>query len=378
MLSTVSTLEQQPDKSWLVGIQKNHLAQENSMVRSKIVFAGAGGGTLRILQKAALPEVRGYAGMPVSGKFLVCQNPDIIVQNKNKVYSPAAVGAPPMSVPHLDWRTIYGRDCIFFGPFAGFKPTVFNNTGSPLDWLATLNPGNLMALVKTGLYNMDLVKYLVKELAASKQKQLDTLRLFVPDAKAEDWTMVWAGQRITTVHPNGALQFGTEVMSSKDKTLVGLLGASPGASVSPHIAIEVLDHFQAAIDNQSEWHSALAQMIPSYGRSINDEPGLYEKVAAKANDVLLYGSLSGFATAKRNIHKTFQRLDTSADGSLSYDEMRVFLSAQGVDAKSIDALIEKLDADKSGDISHSEFTAGFADFITGQLLSGKEGKKQEA
>merc|ERR1719321_207937 len=142
------------------------------MVRAKMVFAGAGGGTLRVLQKAGLPEVRGYAGMPVSGKFLVCQNPAIVAQNSNKVYAPAAVGAPPMSVPHLDWRTIYGRDCIFFGPFAGFKPTIFNNTGSPLDWLKTLNPGNILPIVKTGWSNLDLVKYLVKELFASKQKQL--------------------------------------------------------------------------------------------------------------------------------------------------------------------------------------------------------------
>jgi malate dehydrogenase (quinone) len=338
-------------------------------MRAKLVFAGAGGGTLRLLQKAGLPEVQGYAGMPVSGKFLVCQNPAIVSQNSNKVYSPAAVGAPPMSVPHLDWRTIYGRDCIFFGPFAGFKPTVFNNKGGPLDWLRTLNLRNIMPLVKTGLYNLDLVQYLLKEVFAGKQSQLDTLREFVPDAKAEDWIMVWAGQRITTVHPNGTLQFGTEVVASKDRTLVGLLGASPGASVSPAIAIEVLDHFELAAKDEKQWQKTLAQMIPSYGRNINQEPGLYEKVFAKAKDVLLEGATSGHAAGKENLQKTFQRLDTDQSGNLSVEELRTHLVAQGVSARSIQALITKLDTDKSGDIDLDEFTAGYAHFIHGQLRS---------
>jgi len=372
LLSTVASLVQQPDKSWLVGIKKNHLASKNSMVRTKIVFAGAGGGTLRVLQMAGLPEVRGYAGMPVSGKFLVCQSPEVIAQNKNKVYSPAAVGAPPMSVPHLDWRTIYGRDCIFFGPFAGFKPTVFNNTGSPLDWLCMLNLGNLWPLVKTGLKNMDLMKYLIKELFASKQRQLGTLREFVPDARAEDWTMIWAGQRITTVHPDGKLMFGTEVMASADKTIVGLLGASPGASVSPHIALEVLDHFEAATMHQQQWHAALAQMIPSYGRDINSVPGLYDQVFAKVEDVLLTGELSGHWAANQHIERTFKRLDVHKSGTMSVEELRQHLEAQGVEAEAITAIVDRLDADKSGEITQSEFTAGFSDFVTGQLKTNRQ------
>jgi len=294
----------------------------------------------------------------------------VVAQNRNKIYSPAAVGAPPMSVPHLDWRTIYGQDCIFFGPFAGFKPTVFNQKGaiaSTMDWFATLKMHNIVPLIKTGLYNLDLVKYLVKELAASKDKQLETLRAFYPEAKAEDWTMIWAGQRITTVHPSGALQFGTEVMASKDKTIVGLLGASPGASVSPSIAIECLDHFEAASEFHQQWHSALAQMIPSYGRDMNTEPGLYEKTWARCSEVLLYGELSGHQTAQQNTEKVFNRLDIDSSGSLSIEELHLHLQKQGVAAESIDAIIKKLDADRSGDITRDEFKAGFSDFITGQL-----------
>lgn len=179
--------------------------------------------------------------------------------------------------------------------------------------------------------------------------------------------MVWAGQRIQTVHPDGTLQFGTEVVVNRDKTLVGLLGASPGASVSPHIAIEVLDHFAAAGEHQQQWHAALAQMIPSYGRDINEEPGLYDKIFAKAQEVLL----EGYFTSKQNITKTFKRLDVDGSGSLSVEELRTHLRAQGVSSLSIDALIDKLDEDRSGDISQDEFTAGFADFVTGQVKGSR-------
>eukprot|EP00961_Rhodomonas_salina_P303654 3941316-Rhodomonas_salina.1 len=232
---------------------------------------------------AGIPEIRGYAGMPVSGKFLVCQKPEIIEQNNNKVYGRAALGAPPMSVPHLDWRTIYGKDCIFFGPFAGFSPAVFKMSGSPLDWLSTFNHTNIFPMLAMAVQNMDLVKYLVSEVFSSKDAQLAMLRTFVPNAKPEDWTMVWAGQRIQIVKPDpvkgGKLEFGTEVLSSADGTIVGLLGASPGASVSPQIAIEVLNKFDRGMGAETKfnWHVALSQWIPSYGRDINAEPGLYDQ-----------------------------------------------------------------------------------------------------
>jgi malate dehydrogenase (quinone) len=306
--------------------------------------------------------------MPVSGKFLVCQRPEVVSEHRHKVYAPAMAGAPPMSVPHLDWRTIYGKDCIFFGPFAGFKPTVYvNKSGlaNVWEWVKTINSGNLIPFAKSALYNLDLVAYLLKEVFASKRAQLKTLRDFVPDAKLEDWTMIWAGQRIQTVHPNGQLMFGTEVVTSPDRTLVGLLGASPGASVSPHIAIEVMSNFHMAGDSQvtQHWHAALASMIPSHGRSINDTPGLYEQIFANADRVLFREA----PTSAQNITKVFKRLDTDASGSISPAELRAHLETQGLDAAAIGALIKKIDADNSGDITEDEFRAGFTEFITGQL-----------
>ena len=248
---------------------------------------------------------------------------------------------------------------------------VFKNTGSVLDWLGTLNPFNLVPLAAMAMQNLDLVKYLLLELAATKEQQLELLRQFVPDAKAEDWTMKWAGQRLQVVKPDakaiGKLQFGTEVVASKDRTIVGLLGASPGASVSPHIAIEVLDHFVCSKEDKMKNSRALSEMIPSYGRDLNAEPKLYKKVHARAKEFLLYGDTSGFRSSKKIMQKAFDKIDTNRDGSLSVKELRAHLRKQGVDRKTIDALIQRLDVDNSGDISREEFTSGFAGFVTGQL-----------
>ena len=210
LLSTVTALRQQADKRWLVAVHKADLTDSNQVVRARFVFAGGGGGSLSLLQMAGIPEVQGYGGMPVSGKFLVCQKLDVVEQNLNKVYGPAAVSAPPMSVPHIDFRSLYGKDVIFFGPFAGFSPMLFKVSGTPLDWLATINWHNVLPMAKMAMSNLPLVKYLIKEIFASKGAQLEALREFYPAAKPEDWTMVWAGQRIQIVNPKGELQFGDE------------------------------------------------------------------------------------------------------------------------------------------------------------------------
>ena len=427
LLSRVVALEQQDDSRWLVAVQKNDLTQTNTVVRARYVFAGAGGGSLRILQKAKIPEIAGYAGMPVSGKFLVCQKPEVIEQNRNKVYGRAALGAPPMSVPHLDWRTIYGQDCIFFGPFAGFSPTIFKVGGSWFDWISTFNPGNVLPTALMAASNLPLVRYLMTEVFSSKAQQLAALREFVPDAKPEDWTIVWAGQRVQIVKPDkelvGKLQFGTEVVASKDKTIVGLLGASPGASVSPHIAIEVLSNFESEFGERCRWHAMLAQMIPSYGRDVNKEKGLYAGILARANEFLLTGKSSGFRSSKVTIGRSFDNIDVDKNGEISMREMRRcaqncpvpqlaprtihartsevrvvacmrmphapsrrlvvlayvvgrYLKKQGMDAKSIAALIKKLDANGDGRISRDEFVAGFGDFVTGTIELPAKPKKR--
>ena len=363
LLSRVSGLKQQADKRWLVGISKDDLSKTNQTIRARYVFAGAGGGALPILQQSGIPEIKGYGGMPVSGKFLVCQKKNLVEENLNKVYGPAGPGAPPMSVPHLDFRSLYGKDVIFFGPFAGFSPMLFKNMGTPLDWLETINTSNIVPMIKMGYRNLPLVKYLVGEIVASKESQLDSLRHFYPGAKPDDWTMVWAGQRIQIVNPNGDLQFGTQVMSNSDGTMIGLLGASPGASVSPQIAIEVLNKL-GPIRNFN-WHLTLCKWIPSLGQDINEVPGLYESVMGKAKKVLLQGETCGYRSSHCHTAHLFDAIDKNHDGELSIKELKEFLSSEGMAKGQVKSLVKALDVDGDGHISRSEFERGF-----GKLLSG--------
>ncbi|MCK8349967.1 malate:quinone oxidoreductase, partial [Erwinia amylovora] len=75
---------------------------EKTVIRAKDVFIGAGGAALTLLQESGIPEAKHYAGFPVGGEFLVTDNPELVRRHQAKVYGKASVGAPPMSVPHLD------------------------------------------------------------------------------------------------------------------------------------------------------------------------------------------------------------------------------------------------------------------------------------
>lgn len=128
----VTNLEQQSDGSWLVKV-KNRLNSEHSQtIRAKFVFLGAGGGALNLLQKSGIKEGKGFGGFPVSGLFFRNTNEETALKHNAKVYGQASVGAPPMSVPHLDTRYVNGKRSLLFGPYAGFK-TNFLKQGSLLD-----------------------------------------------------------------------------------------------------------------------------------------------------------------------------------------------------------------------------------------------------
>ena len=76
----------------------------------ELVLVGAGGGALHLLQKSGIKEAKGFGGFPVGGQWLRCTNSELVDQHQAKVYSQASVGAPPMSVPHLDTRVIGDGD----------------------------------------------------------------------------------------------------------------------------------------------------------------------------------------------------------------------------------------------------------------------------
>lgn len=128
----VKDVERSNDGSfWEVKV-KNLTTDQIRKINARFVFIGAGGGALHLLEKSGIPEAKGYGGFPVSGQWLRCVNPEVIERHHAKVYGKAAVGAPPMSVPHLDSRMINGEKELLFGPYAGFS-TKFLKNGSYMD-----------------------------------------------------------------------------------------------------------------------------------------------------------------------------------------------------------------------------------------------------
>ena len=289
-----------------VGIKYNHQVEDITRARdgawelkvrnaggalerhtAKFVFIGGGGGSLHLLQKSGIPEGKGIGGFPVSGLFMVTRNPELVAKHRAKVYGKASVGAPPMSVPHLDTRVIDNQESLFFGPFAGFSPK-FLKFGSMFDLITSVKPHNLVTMLAAGVKNVPLTTYLIKQVMLSKEQRMEELRQFVPHAKSEDWDLVVAGQRVQiikdTAAGKGTLQFGTEVISAADGSIAALLGASPGASTAVSVMLEVL---RKCFPQQIKaWEPKLKEMIPSYGESLVKSPELVREIHAYTNRAL--------------------------------------------------------------------------------------------
>jgi malate dehydrogenase (quinone) len=268
----VQGLNRLKDKSWEVTIRDTKTGQR-SYRNAKFVFVGAGGWALKLLQKSGIGEAKGYGTFPVGGQWLRTDNQALVAKHQAKVYSQASVGAPPMSVPHLDTRVVDGKASLLFGPYATANPKFLKN-GSVFDLPASLRPANLIPYLAVGLGNFPLIQYLVGELAKSKEKKFESLLEFMPEAKPEDWRLLNAGQRAQVIKKDrkkgGVLQFGTEVVTSADGSISGLLGASPGASTAVFVMLQVLERsFAAEFDG---WQAKLKQIIPSIGTKLSADP----------------------------------------------------------------------------------------------------------
>ena len=284
----VRDLIKQADGTWRVKV-KDENTGERKTVKAKFVFIGAGGGALHLLEKSDIAEAKGFAGFPVSGQWLICKNKKVVQKHNAKVYGKAAIGAPPMSVPHLDTRIIDGDKALLFGPFAGFS-TKFLKEGSFLDLPLSIAPHNIISLLGVGIHNVALTKYLIEQVSMSMEERMDALREFVPDAKNEDWVLAEAGQRVQVIKRDsdegGVLEFGTEIVASEDGSIAALLGASPGASTSVSIMLDVLSKCFPKEMKSSAWQTKLKQMIPTYGQHLMDDKNLATKTRAWSHQLL--------------------------------------------------------------------------------------------
>ncbi|MEC3917806.1 malate dehydrogenase (quinone) [Nocardia sp. CDC160] len=265
----VTGLRRGADGLWTV-TGRNRDTKQRFTLRARFVFVGAGGYALKLLQKARIPEVRGYGVFPVGAQFLRTDNPDVAARHNAKVYSQAPVGAPPMSVPHLDKRIVDGEPSLLFGPYATFSTRLLKH-GRLTDLFTTLRLTNIVALVAAGLQNLPLVGYLIRELLATKRRKFAQLQRFYPEADPADWYLVQAGQRAQLVKPDpkrlGVLTMGTELVTGADGTIAGLLGASPGASTAPAIMLDLLNRCFPQL--YSEWEPALR--APGYDVGSNSQ-----------------------------------------------------------------------------------------------------------
>jgi malate dehydrogenase (quinone) len=276
----VEDLKRSSQGGWSVMLEDRESGKK-SRVRADFVFLGAGGGALPLLQKSEIPESEGYGGFPVSGQWLVCSDAEVANRHHAKVYGKAAIGAPPMSVPHLDTRVINGKQALLFGPFAGFT-TKFLKKGSIMDLPSSIRGNNLMPMMSVGMNNMDLTKYLISEVFQSDGARMDSLREYFPGAQDKNWSLADAGKRVQIIKKDengkGKLEFGTEIVASEDGSIASLLGASPGASTAVHAMVDVIERcFSDRIENGG-WKGKLKEMIPSYGESLIDDAKLLADV----------------------------------------------------------------------------------------------------
>ncbi|MDB6128177.1 MAG: mqo [Verrucomicrobia bacterium] len=276
---------------WDVGI-KDLATGETRRNSTKFVFVGAGGGSLHLLQKSGIPEAKGLGGFPIGGQWLVCENPEIVRQHQAKVYGQALDAAPTMAVPHLDTRVLDGKKTLLFGPFAAWTTKFLHKKGSWTDLPGSIKPDNLATLIKIGASNLGLVKYLIQQGTQSMADRMDVLHIFYPAAKTEDWKLIDAGIRVQAIKKTdgeaGIVHYGTEVITNSDRSISALLGASPGASVSVNIVLEVVKLCFPQLLATEEGKARMREMIPGYDTDFKlpQNEARFRVVQKRANELL--------------------------------------------------------------------------------------------
>lgn len=286
--SEVTDFKRNGDNSWHVTIKDVKSGKDRS-VDAKYVFIGAGGAAIKLLQKTGIPEADNYGGFPVGGSFLMTENPAITSRHLQKVYGQASVGAPPMSVPHIDARNLDGKKVVLFGPFATFSTKYLKN-GSLFDLLSATTTSNVMPMTHVGIDNFDLVKYLIGQVMLTDDDRFAALKEYYPNARKEDWKLIQAGQRVQIIKKDadkgGVLKLGTEIVTDQQKTVAALLGASPGASTAAPITLNVMKSLFPQQFASPEWQEKIRSIVPSFGQKLNGNTALTQQVWDNTASVL--------------------------------------------------------------------------------------------
>jgi malate dehydrogenase (quinone) len=275
---------------------KNLTTGEVHSSRAKFVFIGAGGGSLPLLQQSGIPEAKGLGGFPIGGQWLVCDNPAIVQRHQAKVYGQALESAPTMAVPHLDSRVLDGRKALLFGPFAAWTTKFLHRHGSPLDLFRSISSDNIATLLQIGMHNVPLVRYLMQQGTQTMADRLAVLRAFYPLAQAKDWNLVNAGIRVQAIKKTdgnaGIVHYGTEVITNRDRSLAALLGASPGASVSVDIILEIIKACFPRLVASPPGLARIEQIVPTWARDItriSEAADYCERKMPQVDDTLQIG-----------------------------------------------------------------------------------------
>jgi malate dehydrogenase (quinone) len=194
-----------------------------------------------------------------------------------------------------------GKKSLLFGPYAGFT-TKFLKHGSFMDLPLSVRPGNLLPMLSVARDNMDLTRYLIKEVMQSQEQRLDALRKFYPELDPADWRLEVAGQRVQIIKKDnkkgGVLQFGTELVSSEDGSIAALLGASPGASVTVSIMLNLIERCFAEQARSEQWATKLKEIFPAREKTLETDAVLYREISARSDAAL---GLTSVNTATQSI-----------------------------------------------------------------------------
>lgn len=267
---------------------RDRINQQLITVTTKFLFIGAGGMALSLLEKANIPESRGYGGFPVSGEFIMCDNPNIVKQHNAKVYSKPELSSPPMSQAHLDTRIINGKKVLLFGPFAAFT-TKFLKNGHWTDFFRSLRFSNILVIISAGLRNLGLSKYLLKEVIKTDDGRFKELLKHYPNASKEDWKLIIAGKRVQVIKKDKGIptiEFGTEIVTSEDGSLAAVAGASPGASVSVDIMIKLIEKCFKDKYFYPDWNVKINDIIKSNEIELHKNVKLFKEIEKFTSEYL--------------------------------------------------------------------------------------------